>query len=148
MDQPDKKTIVYADDDADDIELLKEAFDCVSGDVQLITCSNGVEVLHYLKTLSPEEPSPCLIILDINMPKLDGRKALANLRDTSRFAKTPVVIFSTSSHPHDKDFARQYDAGFISKPIEIKEMAKIADTFINHCTEEVKKSLRNTVSKL
>ena len=147
MKQPDKKTIVYADDDPDDIELLKEAFYCMTENVELITCSNGAETLDYLKALSPQEPTPCLIILDINMPILGGKETLSRLRSIDRFVETPVVLFSTSSQTHDKDFARQHKAGFISKPLDIREMAKIADSFIDHCTEEVKKSLRATVNK-
>lgn len=147
MTQSDKNTIVYADDDLDDIELLKEAFACMAGDVDLITCSNGAETLHYLKALSYDEPSPCLIILDINMPIMDGRETLSTLRNMNRFAETPVVLFSTSSQTHDKEFARQYKAGFITKPLDVKEMAKIADSFIDHCTDEIKKKLRGTVSE-
>ena len=145
MNQPDKKTIVYADDDPDDIELLKEAFACMAGTVELVTCSNGAETLHYLKTLSLDEPSPCLIILDINMPILGGKETLSRLREIKLFCETPVVLFSTSSQIQDKEFAKQHNAGFITKPLDIREMAKIADSFIDHCTEEVKKSLRGTV---
>ena len=145
MNQPDKKTIIYADDDPDDVELLKEAFACMAGNIELVTCSNGAETLHYLKTLSLEEPSPCLIILDINMPILGGKETLSKLRDINRFAETPVVLFSTSSQTLDREFARQHNAGFITKPLDVREMAKIADSFIDHCTEEIKKSLRSAV---
>ena len=147
MNQPDKNTILYADDDPDDIELIKEAFAFMAGTVELITCSNGAETIDYLITLSHHEPSPCLIILDINMPILGGKETLSRLRSINRFVETPVVLFSTSSQTHDKEFARQHNAGFITKPLDIREMAKIADSFIDHCTEEVKKSLRATVSK-
>ena len=146
MRDPDK-TILYADDDPDDIELLKEAFGCMTGGIELITCSNGAETLYYLNSLSPLDPSPCLIILDINMPILDGKETITSLRSMSRFAETPVVLFSTSSRPYDYEFARQHKAGFITKPLEAREMAKIADSFIDHCTEEVKKSIRGTVGK-
>ncbi len=146
MSQPDKKTIVYADDDTDDIELLKESFAYMADSVELVTCNNGAEALHYLKTLSPEEPSPCLIILDINMPILGGKETLSRLRSIHRFAETPVVLFSTSSQTHDKEFAKQHKAGFITKPLDVREMAKIADSFIDHCTEDIKKNLRNTAS--
>jgi CheY-like chemotaxis protein len=142
MSQADNNTILYADDDPDDIELLKEAFACIAENIELITCSNGAEALQYLITLPTEEPAPCLIILDINMPVLDGKQALARLRSINRFIDTPVVLFSTSSDRREKDFAGQYKAGFITKPLDVKEMAKIADSFIEHCAEDVRKSLR------
>jgi CheY-like chemotaxis protein len=145
MRQPDKNTILYADDDPDDVELLKEAFACISGDIELITCSHGAEALQYLQTLPLHKPTPCLIILDINMPVLDGKQALIRLRSINRFNSTPVVLFSTSSDNREKDFARQHEAGFITKPLDVREMAKIADSFIEHCAEEVKKSLRQKI---
>jgi CheY-like chemotaxis protein len=142
MSQPVKNTILYADDDPDDVELLKEAFASMAENIELITCANGVEALQYLKTLPAEESTPCLIILDINMPVLDGKQTLVHLRSLNRFANTPVVLFSTSSDNREKDFARQHKAGFITKPLDVREMAKIADSFIDHCTEDIKRSLR------
>jgi CheY-like chemotaxis protein len=136
-----KQVILYADDDPDDIELLKEAFTYMSVDIELITCTNGAEALQYLVTFPPEKPTPCLVILDINMPVLDGKQALARLRSINRFIDTPVVLFSTSSDRREKDFAGQHKAGFITKPLDVREMAKIADSFIEHCTEDVRKSL-------
>ena len=142
MNPSEKNTILYADDDPDDVELLKEAFACMSGGIELITCSHGAEALQYLQALPLHKPTPCLIILDINMPVLDGKQALIRLRSINRFNNTPVVLFSTSSDSREKDFARQYEAGFITKPLDVREMAKIADSFIEHCAEDVKKSLR------
>ena len=142
MNEPDKQIILYADDDPDDIELLKEAFACISEDIELITCTNGVEALEYLQTLTSKDETPCLIILDINMPVLDGKQTLIRLRTLTPYTNTPVVLFSTSSDNREKEFARQHEAGFITKPLDLKEMAKIADSFIDHCTENVKKILR------
>ena len=142
MSKHQKNVIVYADDDIDDIELLKEAFADLKDDVEVIAFQDGAQTLQYLNKLSPDEPSPCLIILDINMPVIGGKETLSRLRNMRRFAETPIVLFSTSSQPHDKEFARSYNAGFITKPPDFKQLAKIADQFIDHCDNDVKNSLR------
>jgi CheY-like chemotaxis protein len=140
--RPSKSIILYADDDPDDLMLLTESFTSYSEDVEIITACDGFEALSYLKELPQDAPSPCLIILDINMPRRNGKETLIEIRQINRFAEIPVVMFTTSSLPHDKTFAERYKAGFITKPIDSRQMASIADTFIEHCTEEVRKTIR------
>jgi hypothetical protein len=62
-----------------------------------------------------------------------------------RFRKTPVVLFTTSSQHIDKTFAEKYNAGFVSKPLSTAQMRRITDQFIDHCSDEVKNSLRRKV---
>lgn len=137
--------ILYADDDVDDLELVKDAFAQYSKDVEVITFTNGNAALSYLKGLPPDDPSPCLIILDINMPLVSGKETLMRLRTMDRFKRTPVVMFTTSSQPIDERFAHQYGAGFITKPIDVKQMEMIADQFMEHCTEEIKQKIRKQI---
>jgi hypothetical protein len=54
----------------------------------------------------------------------------------------PLVFFTTSSQPLDKNFAKRYNAGFMTKPIDVKQMAFIADEFIEHCTDDIKNKIR------
>lgn len=140
-----KNIVLYADDDPDDLELVKDAFSNYSSNVEVIACNNGIQALSYINNLSPEDPTPCLIILDINMPILSGKEVLVRLREKERFSDIPVVLFTTSSQPSDKNFATQYKAGFITKPIDTKQMAYIADKFIDHCAEEIKNKIRKQV---
>jgi CheY-like chemotaxis protein len=137
-----KNIVLYADDDTDDIQLVTDAFYTYSQNVELVTVSDGLEALAYLKNLSIDAPSPCLIILDINMPRMDGKEALMKIRQMERFEDVPSILFTTSSQPRDKDFANRYNAGFLTKPIDITQMNIIADTFIDHCSEEIKKNIR------
>lgn len=103
---PPKSLVLYADDDQDDIELVKDAFDSYSRNIEIITFGNGEELLRYVKQLDPLEPSPCLIILDINMPRLDGKRTLSLLRSDQQFADVPIVLFSTSTLPSEISFAK------------------------------------------
>lgn len=137
-----KNIVVYADDDKDDIELVEEAFYHYANNVEVLTFSNGSEALSYLGSLSEGDPLPCLIILDINMPVLNGKETLVRLRQIERYGSVPVVLFTTSSMPVDKSFAQRYGAGFVTKPLGFEQMKIITQEFIDHCTEETKRKIR------
>lgn len=139
---PPKHLVLYADDDKDDIALVEEAFSTAADNIELITASDGAAALSYLNNLSQFDPDPCLIILDVNMPRLNGKETLQRIRQMDRFNKIPVVLFTTSSLPVDKTFAEKYNAGFVSKPLNTAQMQRITDQFIEHCTDEVKSTLR------
>lgn len=137
-----KNIVLYADDDADDIELVEEAFRHFASNVEVLTFQNGSQALSYLKNLSDEDPVPCLIILDINMPVLNGKETLVRLRQLEKYEGVPAVLFTTSSMPLDKAFAQRYNAGFVTKPLGFEQMEIITKQFINHCTEETQKKIR------
>ncbi|WP_018614044.1 response regulator [Segetibacter koreensis] len=133
-----KNIVLYADDDIDDLQLIKEAFSPYSNDVELITVTDGLEAIAYLENIPLHQPVPCLIILDINMPRMDGKEALKIIRGINRFKKVPSILFTTSSQTKDKEFAKTYNAGFLTKPIDYNQLDLIAGQFIKHCTDEVK----------
>jgi CheY-like chemotaxis protein len=137
-----RNIVFYADDDLDDLELVKEAFAQYSKGVEVITATDGSKALSYLNNLSKSDTLPCLVILDINMPVINGKEVLMRLREMDHLQSVPAVLFSTSSQPVDKNFAKRYNAGFITKPIDVKQMEFIADQFIEHCTEEVRNKIR------
>ena len=137
-------TILYADDDIDDLQLVEEAFSIYSPSVKLITAKDGVEALSYLFDLKEREIIPCLIILDINMPRMSGKEVLVKLRQTPDFSDVPVILFTTSSMPLDVEFSQKYKAGFLTKPVDIRQMDAIAATFIESCSEEVRSSIRRS----
>lgn len=134
--------VLYADDDPDDLELVKDAFAQHSSNVEVVTATDGKKALAYLQSLKENEPNPCLIILDINMPMINGKEVLKNIRSHQRFKLVPIVLFTTSSLPHDLEFAKKYQAGFITKPLDVSQMEAIAELFIDHCTEEIRKNIR------
>ncbi|WP_207493311.1 response regulator [Aridibaculum aurantiacum] len=141
-----KHLVLYADDDVDDLTLITEVF-ANHPKVELLTFSNGLEVLSFLQGLPEDVAKPCLIILDINMPILDGKDTLVSIRKNPAFVKVPILLFTTSNQPREKQFAYEYNAGFITKPINVTQLENIAEIFIDHCTEEVKSSIRSFHSK-
>jgi CheY-like chemotaxis protein len=141
---PPKSLVLYADDDREDIELVSEAFSQYSQNVELITFNDGVEMLNYVRTIDPLQPAPCLFIIDINMPGINGKETLKRLRKIEEFAEVPAVLFSTSTLPADAAFAKIYNAGFVTKPLYTDQVHQIIDQIIEHCSDEVKKIIRKS----
>lgn len=139
---PLKNIVFYADDDTDDLELVENAFDRYTNNVEVLTAKDGVQALSYLKSLNPNTPLPCLIILDINMPLVNGRDVLKRVKEMPLLASVPVVLFSTSSSPLDKELARKFNAGLVTKPLDISQMQMITELFVNHCNDEIKRNIR------
>ena len=137
-----KNIVVYADDDRDDIELVEDAFKQFATNVEVVTFPDGSQALSYLRSLTEFDPLPCLIILDINMPVLNGKETLVRLRQMQQFSNVPVVLFTTSSMPVDKQFAANLKAGFITKPLGFEQMEAITEEFIDHCADDIKKKIR------
>jgi len=143
MTKPTPKNIVlYADDDSDDLELVQDSFSLYSKNVEVVTARDGSQALSYLQQLNDEDPAPCLIILDINMPVINGKEVLKKVRDMTRFESVPVILFTTSSLPQDQNFAKKYNAGFVTKPLDVSQMEVITEFFIDHCADEIKKNIR------
>ena len=138
-----KHIVLYAEDDEDDRMLLQETFARYYSNVEIICANDGSKAIRYLESLDQIDAEPCLIILDINMPLMDGREALKRIRNMERFKDIPVVMFSTSSQTSDKEFAAKHGAAFITKPIDFRQMNFIVDVFINHCSEDIQKSIRS-----
>jgi CheY-like chemotaxis protein len=123
--------ILMAEDDSDDRLLAQDAL-MESGlptDVHFV--EDGVELMDYLTRRNKfsqlaNTPRPGLIILDLNMPKKDGREALREIRANPDLRKIPVVVFTTSTA--DTDIARVYELGansFISKPVAFNSLVGV-----------------------
>ena len=140
-----KNIVFYADDDTDDLELVRDAFDKFTNNVEVVTAKDGVQALAYLQSLNDFTLAPCLIILDVNMPLLNGRDVLKKIKEMPPISSVPVVLFSTSSSTLDKEFAKKYNAGFVTKPLDISQMEMITELFIDHCSDEIKRSVRRNL---
>ncbi|WP_020471802.1 response regulator [Zavarzinella formosa] len=136
-------TILVADDDPDDRQLTKEAFDeaRLANDLRFV--EDGVELLDYLnqrgKFSNPEDaPRPSIILLDLNMPRKDGRQALAELKADPRFKSIRVIIMTTSKA--EEDILRTYDlsaASYITKPVTFDALVDVVRTIGKYWLEIV-----------
>jgi CheY-like chemotaxis protein len=136
-------TILIADDDADDRQLTKEAFDeaKVVNDLRFVT--DGVELLDYLKrrgkyTAPESSPRPGIILLDLNMPRMDGREALVTLKKDPDLKTIRVIIMTTSSD--ERDITSSYEqsaASYITKPVTFAGLVDVIKTFGKYWLEIV-----------
>lgn len=108
--------ILLAEDDPDDRFLLVRALRQARPGLAIGTASDGVDLMRLLHRCAPGQ-EPRLLLLDLNMPRLDGREVLVQLRQDCALSKIPVVVLTTSTGLEDRDFAqRQLAREFISKP--------------------------------
>jgi len=142
-----RNIIFYADDDQDDLELVQDAFSRFSSNVEVITARDGSRALQWLQGIGKDDPKPCLIILDINMPVFNGKEVLKKIRTIEHLEDIPVVLFTTSSMPQDQHFAQQHNAGFVTKPLDVSQMEKICEQFINHCPDSIRQEIRGKNSR-
>jgi CheY-like chemotaxis protein len=132
-----KHTIVYAEDDYDDVQFVRDCFNQYDDKIELKHAHNGNEALTVLRDLKRKGVSPCLIILDINMPLMDGRQALVAIKGDEDFKNIPVVMFTTSNSHLDKEFALKWGADFITKPLRYSEVEGLANEFVRRCDVEM-----------
>jgi CheY-like chemotaxis protein len=134
---PATHTIFYAEDDLDDLFIVKQAFQTYDGTIKIIHANNGLEALEILQNLEEDDTLPCLILLDINMPGMDGRETLVKIKQNERLKHIPAIMFSTSSSSLDKEFAAKWNARFFTKPLVYSEMEKMVDTFVSMCDHSI-----------
>lgn len=129
-----RKVILLADDDPDDWILVRNAMQETGIPMDLRMVVDGEELMEYLmhrgryadQELAPE---PNLILLDLNMPKKDGREALAEIKADQTLKRIPVVVFTTSRE--EQDILRCYELGassYVTKPCSFGGMLEMAKT--------------------
>ncbi|MEH6596549.1 MAG: response regulator [Colwellia polaris] len=124
-------TILMADDDEDDRLLTQDALQESRVRNNLYCVEDGVELLEYLKRegkyADPEKsPRPGLILLDLNMPRKDGREALKEIKANEELRNIPVVILTTSGQEEDK--VKGYNLGaasYITKPVNFEGLVEL-----------------------
>jgi two-component system response regulator len=119
------QTILLVEDSDDDYEATIRAFKKANLHNPVSWCKSGREVLDYLKhegTFSDRKgDKPGLILLDLNMPGLDGRKTLKLIKDDERFKRIPVIILTTSSDERDVEECYQMGANtYVQKPVSFE----------------------------
>ncbi len=130
-DNPRNDVILLADDDPDDLHMTRRALEKNGLAANVYTVGDGEQLLEFLQhrgEFAPPalSPRPALILLDLNMPKMDGREALAKIKTDQALHRIPVVVMTTSTA--EQDILRAYELGsnsFISKPITLAELVDV-----------------------
>jgi DNA-binding response OmpR family regulator len=128
-----RKYLLYADDDMDDREMMEHAF-LTENEYSLLTFSNGEELLQHLKEKTTAG-EVALIVLDINMPILNGMETLKALKADAAYKDIPTIMFSTSGSPKDRAEAAEMGTDVLLKPSSFNEVQAISKTMLGYCRE-------------
>ncbi len=130
--------ILHVEDNRADSDLLREAFDCIGIEAKVeVTHDAKMALIELEKRLEGQgSGSPDLIVLDLNLPKMDGREMLKRLKEHPQLRRIPVVILSTSNLEQDISYC--YDNhcnSYIVKPIRFDEYKRVAKNILEYwCT--------------
>jgi CheY-like chemotaxis protein len=128
-----ERKILLADDDAEDRSIIQDAMNSLNAGDVMMFATNGEELLDLLKNTAASD-FPCLIVLDLNMPKLSGTQTLSKVKSDEKFKAIPVIIYSTSINPLEREKCLALGAhSFITKPISFKESRETAQTLLEFC---------------
>jgi CheY-like chemotaxis protein len=124
-------TILLADDDPDDRQLTQDAFNENRLANKLVCVEDGEQLLDYLLRRGqyggrPADDLPGLILLDLNMPRKDGREALKEIKAHPELRRIPIVVLTTSKA--EEDILRSYDLGvnsYVTKPVTFKSLVEL-----------------------
>jgi CheY-like chemotaxis protein len=135
-------TILMADDDEDDRDLARDALEGTGLGERMEFVIDGQDLIDYLRGAGPyaeaETPRPSIILLDLNMPRKDGREALAELKADVSLRRIPVVVLTTSNDPADVQNA--YDLGassYITKPVTQSQLIEVMHVLARYWFEVV-----------
>ncbi|HEY1592745.1 MAG TPA: response regulator [Solirubrobacteraceae bacterium] len=137
-------TILMADDDEEDCELTRDALQDARLANEMRFVYDGQELIDYLRREgayadpSLDAPRPGIILLDLNMPKKDGREALAEIKADESLRRIPIVVLTTSKD--EEDVLRTYDLGvnsFITKPVTFAGLVEVMRTWTRYWLEIV-----------
>ena len=130
---PGKKRILYVDDDADDRELLAKVMQKVAPEVEIIFAENGLLALELLTGIEFVNNPPCLVVLDLNMPFLNGKQTFERIKATGQFENIPVAILSSGERPSDKSFFGKHGVPYFTKPVKLSDIETLADKLFMLC---------------
>ncbi|MFL5739119.1 MAG: response regulator [Flavisolibacter sp.] len=129
--------ILYVDDDSDDWIFLSESFAATTTGTDLVCASGGEEAIKYLNSQNHDD-LPSLIILDLNMPRWDGRQTLNYIKSNPELSDIPVVILSTSENKMDMEVCARLGATrYMQKPYKYEEYKDV----VRNCIPLIKAHL-------
>ena len=123
--------VLLVEDDLGDVELTKEAIEATRLAVKLSVVRDGEEAMVYLRKEGSyaDAASPDLVLLDLNMPRKDGREVLRDMKDDPILTHIPVVVLTTSDS--DEDIMKSYDLGancYVTKPVGLEQFMKVVQS--------------------
>lgn len=139
--------ILLVEDNPGDIRLLREALDECGRNHRLDVASDGVAALEYLRYAksSPNRSLPNLMILDLNLPKKDGREVLMEIKSDADLRYIPVIIFSSSEAEDDINSSYDHHANcYIRKPLDLDAFIEVVELISRFWIDTVKLPIKDT----
>jgi CheY-like chemotaxis protein len=134
-------TFLLADDDLDDASLFQDALMEVDNSIGFQYAKDGQETLNILKEGNSSLPD--IIFLDLNMPRMDGKECLKQLKQDTELSRIPVIMYTTSSQAKDIEETMMSGAlCFITKPSSMNELKKILFTIVQGIPKDLQKEIR------
>lgn len=128
-----KPIILYAEDDYDDFESLKEALGQITDQQTLLHAKNGEEAVSLIENAAA---LPNLVVLDLNMPVMDGKEVLQWLKSKEEYKNISVMIFTTSSREDDVKLCQKHNCTFFRKPTLYRDLLHVAQTMLQICEQQ------------
>ena len=141
MTNPDEKFILCVDDDPDDRLMISEAIKDADPSMAVFEARNGIEARDFLQDAKLTGNLPCLVILDINMPLMDGKEMLKEIKKDGVLKTLPIVFFSTSSNPKDRFFSVEYGVDFVTKPSNFSSMVAAVKAMLSRCYNNTERAI-------
>ena len=116
----------------DDVEIMKGIFEGIQGAPELIIASNGAVALDYLKEKLEIGRLPLFLLIDINMPVIDGKTLALRIKADHNLKHLPMAFITTSINQLDKDFALNLGMHFFSKPSSTDKLVKLAEEIVHY----------------
>lgn len=126
---------LYAEDDADDVCVLKEFMLQQSSPKEIVCVANGFEILEYLQQIKKDESYPCLIILDFHLPRLNGMDTLVLLKTDDLYRLIPVVVFSSKLSSAEEEKCRSLGADLLMKPSRYAKWSNVLQFLYTYVDE-------------
>jgi CheY-like chemotaxis protein len=136
-----QKVVLLVEDSPGDVRLTQEAFRNAGRSIDLRVAADGVEAMSFLRRqgIHAEVPRPDFILLDLNLPKMDGREVLAHIKEDNDLKAIPTVILTTSDAEADILTSYQLQANcYLSKPVQLEEFERLIESINDFWLSKVK----------
>ena len=132
---PFTSTILCVDDDEDDLLFIRQVISAQDHAFLIEEANNGWEAMSFLQEALARDLLPCLVIMDMNMPRMDGRETIHRMKEHEQLARIPIVVFTTYSQAADKRYFESRGIHFITKPFHYKDFTRQIIELLSFCAD-------------
>jgi CheY-like chemotaxis protein len=128
-------TILCVDDDEDDLFFIRDVIRSQGHSFEIAEAKNGWEAMNFLSAALKNDQLPCLIIMDMNMPRMDGKQTINRIKENSQLSGIPLAVFTTSSSLADRQYFETQGIHFITKPFDYKVFTRQVVDLLAFCAD-------------